>query len=100
MLNYESNKTRVNYRRKQFVKELLRQILFLIVILIGIVASSLPVAVLLQPSESPSSDIKGVSVSRPDMDQNSEPTDSQSSHTLVLVNDTGRDQRPKSKTAN
>jgi len=81
--------------KTKFIKELLRQLLILAMILIGIVASSLPAAFLFQSGDPSGSDSKGVS----DADvQALQPLRTQDDR-LTFVKDT-RQQHQKRKTAN
>src|SRR4051794_30082461 len=86
-------------RKTKFIKELLRQLLILAIILIGIVASSLPAAILYQSADNTGSESKKVSEAS---DANSNLTVSTRQHDerLTFANDTNRRERPKRKIAN
>ena len=89
------NAERTDKRKTKFIKELLRQLLILAVILIGIVASSLPAAFLFQSGESTSESNKAS-----DTDTRSLQPIPQQDHRLTFVKDTDRQQRQRQKTAN
>ena len=93
------NTERTNQRNREFVKGLVREILFLAAILIGIVVSSLPIALLYQSGDSAGSEPQKVSRSS-DADAPSVLSTRQHDQRLTLVNDTNRPQHQKRKTSN
>ena len=93
------NIERTDRRKTKFIKELLRQLLILAVILIGIVASSLPAAFLFQSGDSSASDSKKVSEGS-DADMHSLLPISQPEEHLTFVKETNRQQHQRRKIAN
>jgi hypothetical protein len=90
------NTERTDPRKTKFIKELLRQLLILAVILIGIVASSLPAAFFLQAGESSASESQKAS----DADNHLLQPISQQDDRLTFVKETNRQQHQRRKIAN
>jgi len=86
-----------DHTEKKFIRELLRQLLILAIILIGIVASSLPAAILYQSADNTGSESKKVSEAS---DSNLNVSTRQHDERLTFVNDTNKRERPRRKTAN
>jgi hypothetical protein len=92
------NTERTDRTRTKFIKELLRQLLILAMILIGIVASSLPAAFLFQAEDSSASESKRVPDAS-DIDAHSLQAVPKQNDRLTFAKDTGR-QHQRRKTAN
>jgi len=88
-----------NRGKGKLVKELLRQMLFLVVILLGIVASSLPIALLFGSGDSAGTESQKASEAS-DAATRSILSDRQQRQRLTVVNDTNRPQHQKRRTAN
>jgi hypothetical protein len=92
------NTERTDRRKAKFIKELLRQLLILAMILIGIVASSLPAAFLFQSGDSSASESRRVSDPSDANAQSTQPVHAQDDR-LTFVKNT-RQQHQRRKTAN